>query len=420
MITTIVNTVNSAVTGGERYLNATKVGFELEQSYRSYRNKSSALSTREQRQLLAETHCSGAQKLTKLFHDNGAIWVKLGQFLSSRSDILPTQYVSELGKLQDGAKPVSFRQIEKVLRQEWGEQWRDHFQSFEETPVAAASVAQVHRAVLVSGEAVAVKIQLPKARLLFRQDSTVFTAVGKVGSALISQFDVQQVVKQIVTMTMAELDFTTEEDNLRKFSELPHPPLIYVPSTFEALNTSRILVTEWINGTRLTDYLDANPSLAESLLRDMLSCYVQQITVFGLYHADPHAGNFLVMGDSKVAVLDYGAIGELNAEEARHYGLLLQVLFGKIEVEEPLGSIFRRAGFVAKDQAVFEEVADLVLKENLRNADSTDVLSIALNKMRDLNVQIPDTFVSLARVILTFGGLLKIYRVNDQTPKSSG
>ena len=411
MLNDLFDTVSSVVTGGERYLSATRVGFEIEQSYRAYRNQSADLSPVEQRKLLAQTHYKGARKLTQLFHDNGAIWVKFGQFLSSRSDILPMQYVSELGKLQDDAKPVSFRRIEAVLSQEWGPDWRDRFSEFDEQAVAAASVAQVHKAVLKSGESVAVKVQLPHARKLFRQDSMVFKALGTVGAPLISQFDLKQVIEQIITMTMQELDFLTEEANLRKFSVLPHADLIYVPTMYEQLSTSRVLVTEWIDGMRLTDYLNRNSDKAEALLRELLSCYVQQITHFGCYHADPHPGNFLVMADGRVAVLDYGAIGELTAEETQHYAVLLQVLFGRMQSDQPLGELFRKAGFIARNQSVFEEVAELVLKENLRRHEATDILSTALDKMRDLKVKIPDSFVSVARVVLTFGGLLKTYKV---------
>ncbi|MDY6921136.1 MAG: AarF/UbiB family protein [Pseudomonadota bacterium] len=411
MLSDLFQTVNSVVSGGERYLSATRVGFEIEQTYRAYRNRASDLSPLEQRKLLAQTHHQGARKLTQLFHDNGAIWVKFGQFLSSRSDILPMQYVMELEKLQDDAKPVSFSSIERVLRREWGSQWRQQFQSFDEQPVAAASVAQVHRAVLATGEAVAVKVQLPHARKLFNQDSLVFRALGTVGAPLISQFDLKQVTDQIIDMTLQELDFLSEEANLRKFRALPHDSLIYVPTMYEQLSTSRVLVTEWIDGLRLTDYLNRNPQRAEGLLRQLLSCYVQQITQFGVYHADPHPGNFLVMADGRVAVLDYGAIGELTPEETQHYATLLQVLFGKLHTDQPLGQLFRKAGFVARDQAVFEEVADLVLKENLRNHEATDILGIALDRMRNLKVRIPDSFVSLARVVLTFGGLLKTYRI---------
>jgi len=400
------------VTGSERYLTATRVGFEIEQSYRSYRNQATDLPPLEQRKLLAQTHFKGAQKLTKLFHDNGAIWVKFGQFLSSRSDILPMQYVAELEKLQDDAKPVGFDQIDQVLTREWGPRWRDQFAEFSDKPVAAASVAQVHKAVLKSGEAVAVKVQLPQARKLFKQDSMVFKALGTFGSVLVSQFDLKQVIDQIVSMTLRELDFLTEEANLQKFAALPHPPLIHVPAMHKQLSTSRVLVTEWIDGTRLTDYLNKNPAKAEGLLREMLRCYVQQITVFGIYHADPHPGNFLVMEDDRVAVLDYGAIGELTPEETQNYAVLLQVLFGKLQVDEPLSELFRKAGFVARDQQVFEEVAELVLKENLRNHEATDVLALVMDKMRDLRVTIPNSFVSLARVVLTFGGLLKTYRVS--------
>ena len=411
MLSEIVSTVNSVVSGGERYLAATKVGFELEQSYRAYRNQAPELPPMEQRKLLAQTHYKGAQKLTKLFHDNGAIWVKFGQFLSSRSDILPMQYVAELEKLQDDAKPTPFYKIEASLQREWGRNWRERFDTFNETPVAAASVAQVHKATLKNGDIVAVKVQLPHARKLFKQDSVVFRAMGMFGSALVSQFDLKQVLEQIISMTMQELDFLTEENNQKKFAALPHDPLIHVPRMYQELSTSRVIVTEWIDGLKLTDYCNRYPQKAEPLLRQLLSCYVQQITGFGVYHADPHPGNFLVMADGRVAVLDYGAIGELNQEETQHYAVLLQVLFGRIHVDEPLGELFRKAGFIARDQDVFEEVAELVLKENFRQHEKTDILAHAMEKMRDLRVSIPDSFVSVARVVLTFGGLLKTYKV---------
>lgn len=412
MIGELFGTVSTLWEGGERYAGATKVAWEIERYYRHYRQQRTGLPPLEQRRLLAQAHYQGAVKLARLFHDNGAIWVKFGQFLSSRTDILPMQYVSELEKLQDDAKPVPFRQIETVLRQEWGGDWRSRFASFIEEPVAAASVAQVHRAVLKTGQAVAVKVQLPHARRLFRQDSAVFRALAAVGAPMISHFDLKQVIDQIIEMTLQELDFLREEANLKKFESLPHGPIIHVPHLYEDMSSDRVLVSEWIDGIKLTDFLNRNPERAQSLLRELLSSYVQQITAFGVYHADPHPGNFLVMADGRVAVLDFGAIGILSPEETRHYAMLLNVLFGKIQVDEPLGELFRKAGFVARNQQVFQEVADLVLKESLRKPGNTEILALALNKMREMKVQIPDSFVSLARVVLTFGGMLKTYGVS--------
>lgn len=410
MIGDIFDTVSSLLEGGERYVAATRAGWDIEQVYRHYRQQA-AHSPAERPRLLAQAHARAAAMLTQLFHDNGAIWVKFGQFLSSRTDILPAQYVNALQKLQNDAKPAPFHRIEKVLIEEWGPRWRDRFSEFNETAVAAASVAQVHRATLQTGESVAVKIQLPHARRLFRQDSTVFKALATVGAPLISHFDLRQVIDQIVDITLQELDFLQEEANLKKFEALPHSPRIHVPHLYEEMSTARILVTEWISGTRLTDYLNQHPHQADPILRDMMHSYIQQVTAFGVFHADPHPGNFLVMQDGRVAVLDYGAVGVLTPDETRHYGVLLQVLFGRMSSDVPLGELFRKAGFVARDQAVFEEVADLVLKEALRRPGSTDILALALNRMRALKVQIPDSFVALARVVLTFGGLLKTYEI---------
>lgn len=412
MIGELFDTVSTLLEGGERYASATKVAWDIERFYRHYRQQRLGASLEERQRLLAEAHYQGAVKLAKLFHDNGAIWVKFGQFLSSRTDILPAQYVSELEKLQDDAKPAPFIEVETVLRDAWGHGWRERFTRFDEDPVATASVAQVHRATLNDGSAVAVKIQLPHARRLFKQDAAVFRALATVATPMISHFDLKQVIEQIIDMTLRELDFLSEEANLKKFAAQIHPPLIHVPHLYAEMSSDRVLVTEWIKGVKLTDYLNRHPDQARALLRDLLSSYVQQITGFGVYHADPHPGNFLVMEDGRVAVLDYGAIGILTTDETRHYSVLLNVLFGKIQVKESLGELFRNAGFVARNQQVFEDVAELVLKESLKSSGSTDILALAMNKMRDLKVQIPDSFVSLARVVLTFGGLLKTWGVS--------
>lgn len=412
MLDDVASALGSLWTGRNRYLAATKVGLALEQSYRNYRNQAEGLPILEQRRLLAKTHHQGAVKVRQLFHENGAIWVKFGQFLSSRTDILPIQYTVELEKLQDQAKPVDFPTIEQVLLAEWGDDWKLKFSQFEPEAVAAASVAQVHRAMLATGERVAVKVQLPHARQRFKEDSAIFKMVAAFGANMVTQFDLKQVASELIAMTMKELDFLQEEDNHRKFAGLPHPAFVHVPKLYEDLSTGRVLVTEWIDGVKLTDFLNAKRAKAEMVLRQLLTCYVTHITTYGVYHADPHPGNFLVMNDgARVAILDYGAIGVLTPEETQNYGDLLRVIFGKMTSSMSLGELFRRAGFEAENQGVFEEVAELILKESLNNAHSSDILSHALDKMRDLKVRIPDSFVSLARVILTFSGLLKTYGV---------
>ena len=400
--------------GGERYYGVTRVALSLEKLYRQYRQQAEEMPEALRQSYLEHIHQQGAKKVYQVFHDNGAIWVKFGQFLSSRTDILPMPYVRALEKLQDDVEPVPFDEIEPVLLAEWGKDWRQHFTQFDEQAVAAASVAQVHKATLTNGRQVAVKIQLPQAKEWFKQDSIVFSSVSKVADLLISQFDLNQVTEQILSMTLSELDFLNEEANLKKFAALKHHPIIYVPEVFDDLSTSQIMVTEWVNGIKLKDYLVQNPSESEALLQNLLRSYIQQITGFGVYHADPHPGNFIVMGDGRVAVLDYGALGYLSAEETTHYATLLQVLFGKMQASESLGELFLKAGFKARDQKVFQEVAELVLKESVRDLESTEILAIALEKMRDLKIQIPDSFVALARVILTFGGLLTKYQVSMQ------
>ena len=252
--------------GRERYFAATHTLVKIEKEYRQFKSDSKSYHSHDVEHELAKIHTKAASMVANLCRENGAMWVKFALFLSCRPDILPLQFIAPLQSLQCEAKSAHFEEIHPLIIESWGQSWDDHFRSFDAVPVATASVAQVHRAVLRSGQEVAVKLQLPNARTYFEQDSLVFTTLARALGPLVKELDVQQVVAQLLSLTLEELDFAREAENLRQFRSLAHLPGIVTPALVEELSGQKIMVTSWAEGTPLADYLRQNPDRAIPLL----------------------------------------------------------------------------------------------------------------------------------------------------------
>lgn len=398
------------VSGRERYLGATRVVIQIEQIYRKYRSKAKVLSAQDAEKLLRTAHSDAAKVICDLCRQNGAIWVKFAQFLSCRPDILPLEYITALQTLQNDAEPAPFEDIHPIILESWGDAWDKQFKAFNVIPAATASVAQVHRAVMDDGREVAVKFQLPSARERFEQDSLVFTTIAKAVAPLVKEVDIKQVTEQLLNMTIEELDFHREAVNLTRFRNQVHLPGIILPELISRLSNQRVMVTSWIDGVHLVDYIEQHPQNAQSILSRILTSYIQQITQLGVYHADPHPGNFLITENEEIAILDFGAIATLIPEERMNYTQLLLGLMGFSEIK--LSALFLAAGFKCDRNETLEEISDYIVGDNLEGLSVVDRLQYSLDKLRKNKVIIPDSFVAMARVIITIGGFLNQYDVD--------
>lgn len=401
--------LGSLLSGRRRYARALATMGELLSLYAGYR-------LRPEGRVLADIHRDAGERLTALCRRNGAIWVKAAQFFSCRPDVLPLEYIQSLQALQNEGLQASFADIEKVLRRAWGSNWRSHFIEFSEIPVAVASIAQVHRARLQNGQEVAVKVRLPGVVELFEQDAKVFRFLAELVAPLFRQLDFPQITEQLLEMTAVELDFRNEAYNLERFTRIPHPPRIRVP-TFEAsLSGPDVLVTHWIEGERLREFLDANPDRAADLLTLLFGSYLQQVTRVGLYQADPHPGNFIVGEQGEIYILDFGAIGKLTPQEVRNYSRLLYGLMGFID-DVDIGQLFIDAGFVGGRAETLRDLALYVLSDRMNDQNVAYAMEDLIEKFREHQVRIPDSYIGIARVLITLGGLLMHYKVPfDWTP----
>ncbi len=365
---------------------------------------------------LQATHQRGARILTRLCRRNGGFWVKAAQFFSCRPDVLPREYIEAFQELQNDAQPVPFSAVAKVLSRAWGKDWREQFVWVQEQPVAVASIAQVHRARMKDGREVAIKVRLPKVKRLFEQDARVFRALSALAAPRFREFDLRQAFEQLLTMTAIELDFRNEAANMRRFSRLQHHPRIRIPELVEPLCNERILVTSWEGETRLRDYLDEHRDQAADLLGVLLTSYLQQVTRFGVYQADPHPGNFLVNSEGQVVILDFGAIGILTPDEVQRYSRLLYGLMG-FEGAVDIGELFVQAGFRGGSPETLKALALFVLTDRMRQQGPVAAMGELMERFREERISIPDSYIGISRVLITLGGFLMSYDVPfDWTP----
>jgi ubiquinone biosynthesis protein len=269
-----------------------------------------------------------AKRLRAALEELGPIFSKLGQVLSTRPDLLPVEYIEELALLQDHVPPMTERDVVRVSEQELGVPWEDVFKSIDPNPLAAGTIAQVHRATLESGDRVVVKVQRPTARAEIEQDLALLEVFAeKVGKrpALNQVIDMEAVFTHLSTSLQRELDFRQEADNIgRMQGVLAGYDRLAVPSVYRNLSTSRLLVMEEIQGIPIKE-APAGPERIEAA-RQLLESYYKQIIVDGFFHADPHPGN-LMWWKHRIYFLDFGMVGAVGADFREHLLLLLMALW---------------------------------------------------------------------------------------------
>ena len=248
----------------------------------------------------------------------GPTFVKLGQILSTRADLLPPAYLDALARLQDQVEPFSYEDVERIVREELGVRVSHAFVEFDKLPIAAASLGQVHRAVLRGGREVAVKVQRPAIHEQVEQDLSAFheiaAVIDRIGAA--PNMDAARVVDEFKRTLMSELDYREEARNLvtiaHQLRDFEH---IVVPLPVDDFTTARVLTMDYVAGTKITAVSRVEWTEVDgiALAEDLFRAYLQQILIDGVFHADPHPGNVLLTPDRRIALIDLGMIGRISS-----------------------------------------------------------------------------------------------------------
>lgn len=360
-------------------------------------------------------------RLRRLLEELGPMFVKMGQILANRSEILPQPYCDELRHLRTEVDPVPYSVIVDCLETEYGQKLGEIFDAVDPNPLGSASLAQVHRARLVTGEDVAVKIQRPGAQQIMAQDIDIMRSIVRHASRFIKtdQFvDLRAVVEELWRSFREETNFLMEARNLTDFRAF-HERVrgISCPRSYPEFCTEHIVVMDYIDGISIADppaLVDAGYNL-EHLGAKIVEDYSTQVLDDGFFHADPHAGNIIVK-DGVIYFIDLGMVGRMSSHDRV---IVKDIIYSVAEGDVPKlkDSLMRfavtRGNSAELDHTAFLSDLDFIVADfaglDLRDLDIGEFLTSLVNLARKNDVELPAVVTMFARGMVTLEGLLSEY-----------
>ena len=355
------------------------------------------------------------QRLRMAFEELGPTYIKLGQILSTRPDLVPMEYIDELSKLQDKIPAFPFSQVRKVVSAEFGMPPEDLFDSLDQEPFASASIGQVHRAVLKDGEAVAVKFQRPGIQKIIEVDLEIMLHLATLAERHIEELSLHRpvkIVEEFARTLEKEMDYQNEATNMervaRHFLDDPH---VYIPKVFRETTTTRVLTTEFIEGIKISDIesLDAAGLDRTVLTARGADLVLEQIFVHGFFHADPHPGNIFVLPGNVICLLDFGMTGIVDRQTREDFVDLLDSIVHQNEVRAAQVILKLTYWENEPEMRQFErEVADFMgrhLYKPLKDIELGKLLQQLLELATGLRLRIPPDIFLMMKAFSTVEGV---------------
>jgi ubiquinone biosynthesis protein len=355
------------------------------------------------------------QRLRMAFEELGPTYIKLGQILSTRPDLVPMEYIEELSKLQDKIPAFPFEAARKVILSEFGIGPDELFDSLEEEPFGSASIGQVHRAVLKDGEAVAVKIQRPGIRKIIEVDLEIMFHLATLSERHIEELSLHRpvkIVEEFARTLEKEIDYKNEATNMervaRHFLDDPH---VYIPKVYRETTTTRVLTTEYIEGIKISDIdrLEAAGLDREILTARGADLVLKQIFVHGFFHADPHPGNIFVLPDNVICLLDFGMTGIVDRQTREDFVDLLDGIVHHNEARAAQVLLKLTYWDNEPERRLFErEVADFMgrhLYKPLKDIELGKLLLQLLELATSLRLRIPPDIFLMIKAFSTVEGV---------------
>jgi predicted unusual protein kinase regulating ubiquinone biosynthesis (AarF/ABC1/UbiB family) len=362
-----------------------------------------------------QRHAEGAMLRAK-FLKLGPTFIKTGQTLATRADLLPIEYIQELSALQDEVPPFPADVARQIIETELHVKLEDIFASFEDRPVAAASLGQVHRGVLRTGQTVAIKVQRPQLAARVEFDLRVLRRMARFAARypnLVRGVDWQGTIDEFRAHIYEEMDYGAEVRNAEAFRRnFDKWPDVYVPRIYEIFSTPRVIVMEFIDGLKVTDVeaLTAAGRNPPEIVKLLARTYLKQLLEDGFFHADPHPGNLRVMADGRLAFFDFGMVGRLPVELQSQ---LINAFFHIVERDVPgLVEDMVRLGFIelspeeeARFKPIIEDLFDRYLSLKLRDVNFKELLFDLAHVIYEFPFRIPASFTYIVRAVMTLEGI---------------
>nr|WP_290224973.1 AarF/ABC1/UbiB kinase family protein [Trichocoleus desertorum] len=365
--------------------------------------------------------------LRNILVDLGPVYIKLGQLLSTRPDLLPAEYIEELSTLQDEVPPVAWPAIEMVIRQALRRPLDEVFATIDPVPVAAGSIAQTHHATLVNGQEVALKVQRPGLEAVIKQDIALIRGVADLAARteLGKDYDIVAIAEEFTNALQAELDFCQEAsytDQLRRnlsSSRWFDPARLVVPEINWDLTTEKLLVMQWLDGVPLLS-AEIRPS-ADTIIPEeerrqitvlLFRVFFQQLYIDGFFHADPHPGNLFYLKDGRVAILDCGMMGRLDP---RTQQILTEMILAISDMDAQrcvqltlqLGTSSQSVVNLARLETDYDRMLRKYANVNLSELNFSQVFYEILQTARNNKIRFPSNLGLYAKALANLEGVAR-------------
>ncbi len=359
-----------------------------------------------------------AEGLAMALEELGPCFIKLGQLMSTRPDLLPAEYIHTLSRLQNTVTPVPCEKIIAIIESELGAPIGEVFETFDSTPLATASMAQVHRAVLRSGDEVAIKVQRPGVRQRIEIDIEILHEVARFATKYTSfgrRYGFLQIVRELERSLNQEMDFRLEADSTRIIGkQIAEFERLTTPTVYDDYTTRRVLTLSFIHGRPLAqvsreemDDLDSR-----AIAKELLSAYLKQIVIDGVFHCDPHPGNILLTDDGRLALMDFGMVGRFDADQKDNIILLLLAFSERLGTR--VADTYLDMIEIPKDvdrRAFTQDVSGLVSRyhdmSGRRMAIGTALLDLT-RLAQSHNTPVPTAMTLLGKAMLNLDGTIRV------------
>lgn len=353
----------------------------------------------------------------------GGVLIKVGQFLGTRADIMPDVFIKELTGLVDRVPPMSFDYAKTLLEQEWEGDINQYVSEIDNSSVASASIGEVYRATLKDGSDVAIKVQRYRVQDVFHMDFKALKIVFWILSTFTSfgkKANLSELYQELIYVMDKELDFEQELHYGTYFKKRYWDnPAVYIPSYYKDLCTKKVLVMEWIEGSKITDlhYLNKHDISVHEIARTLFDFYIDQFLSNGYFHADPHAGNILVQQNGTIVIIDFGMIGEIRQQDTYYFKQLIQCFImddydSVIDILEEMNFILPNAN-KKRLKKILKQTVEMYQNGSMKRMDATmmDQLTKDIRVIiKDQPIQLPADYLYLGRAIaIIFGILIGIY-----------